>query len=318
MRNLTTLLIAAIIVLVLAFYMFCYQVNFDEYAVVTTWEKADAPTFAEDGSVVEAGSLVTEPGIYPKLPWPIQKVYRYPTKVQLLEQEFSQLKTFDENVVVLRTYVTWTIEHPYRFFVALENVERAKERIGTQVNNLLGEFSRYRFDQLVNTDPDALALTEIEQQVTQQLQNTIAGLDYGIEIKQVGIRRLLLDETTTEKVFERMRSTRQRLAASAEQEGENEATAIRSEAERVKGQILSFAEAEASRIRNEGLRDAVKNYDVFADNPELAIFLSKVDTLKKTLPGSTLILDANALQFLDLITTPAPGNAPGSDNAESE
>jgi len=311
MRNLTTLAIATVIVLVLAFYMFFFQVNFDEYAVVTTWEEAVAPEYAADGTLVSTGSLITEPGINPKLPWPIQKVYRYPTKVQLLEQEFAQFQTADENSVVLRTYVTWRIVEPYRFFVALKNTERAKDRLGTQMQNLLGEFSKYRFDQFVNTDADALALDEIEKHATEELRKTIARLDYGIQIEQVGIRRLLLPESTTEKVFERMRSTRQRLAASAEQEGESRATEIRSEAERVKGQILSFAQAEASRIRAEGLREATKNYDVFKENPELAIFLTKVDTLKQMLPKSTLILDANELQFLDLITTSKDNNGGG-------
>ena len=304
MRRLTTLLIATIITLVLVFYMFFFQVSFDERAVVTTFAKADPPVYNDAGEIVENNSLITEPGINPKLPWPIQKVYRYPTKVQLLEQELSQLQTSDENSIVLKTYVTWRIADPYRFFVALQNVETAKTRIGTQMQNLKGEFSKYRFDQMVNTDPDQLALDEIENSITEKLREEIIGLNYGIEIEQVGVRRILFPEATTEKVFERMRSTRQRLAAVAEQEGENRATAIRSEAERIKGQILSFANAEAERIRAEGVREGTKNYNLFAENPELAIFLSKVDTLKKTLPGSTLILDANAMQFMDLLAPP--------------
>ncbi|MEO1235685.1 MAG: SPFH domain-containing protein [Planctomycetota bacterium] len=305
MRNYTTLFIAIVIFLVLAIYMTFYQVRFDEYAVVTTWEKADVPTYDDAGELVDAGSLVTDPGIYFKgWPWPIKKVYRYPTTVQLLEQELIQFQTRDQNAVVLQTYVTWRIDDPYAFFVQLRNLERAREVLGTQMSNLVGEFSKYRFDQMVNIDPDRLALDDIEREATAQLRDTIDTLNYGIQIEQVGVRRLLLDESTTTEVFNRMRSTRERLAASAEQEGESQATEIRSEAERVKGQILSFAEAEATRIRAEGVRDATASYDVFEENPELAIFLSKVDTMRKMLPGSTLILDANALEFFDLITSP--------------
>ncbi|MEM1108993.1 MAG: protease modulator HflC [Planctomycetota bacterium] len=313
MRNYTTIAIAAVIFVVLAAYMFLYQVSFDERAVVTTFAKATPPVYDEAGNIVENNSLVTEPGIRPKLPWPIQKVYRYPTKVQLLEQELSQLQTSDKNSIVLKTYVTWRIADPYRFFVSLVNVEQAKDRIGTQIQNLQGEFSKYRLDQMVNTNPDELALDEIEQSVTEQLRERIKGLDYGVEIEQVGVRRILFPEATSSKVFERMRSTRERLAASAEQEGENTATAIRSEAERVKGQILSFANAEAERIKAEGVREGTKNYSLFAENSELAIFLSKVETLRKTLPGSTLILDANAMQFLDLLTAPESGEEGGAE-----
>lgn len=304
MRRLTTLLIATIITLVLVFYMFFFQVSFDENVVVTTWEQANEPTYNDAGEIVETGSLITEPGINPKLPWPIQKIYRYPTKVQLLEQAAAQIQTVDKNSVIIETYVTWRIVDPYRFFTSLRNVEKAKEQLSSQMQNLLGEFSKYRFDQFVNTNEDKLALSEIENQATATLQQSIAELDFGIQIEQVGLRRMLLDETTSEEVFKRMRSTRERLATSAQTAGANEAARITADAERVKGQILSFAKSEASRIKTEGLREATKNYDAFADNPDLAIFLTKVETLRKMLPSSTLILDANALQFFDLITTP--------------
>ncbi|MEE9403250.1 MAG: protease modulator HflC [Algisphaera sp.] len=309
MRNLTTLLIAAIIALVLATYMFVFRVNFDEHVVKTTWGAASAPTASADELTGNSGSVITEPGLYFKWPWPINKVYNFTTRVQLLEQELAQFQTADNNSVALQTYVTWRIVDPYRFFVSLQNVEQARDVLGTQTSNLLGEITQYRFDQLVNLDPAKIKLGEIETNCTAQLAAEVARLDYGIQIEQVGIRRLVLPESTTQKVFERMRSTRERLAASAKQEGENEAVRITAEAERVKGQILSFANAEATKIKSEGLKDAGQRYATFAENTELAVFLRQVDTLKKMLPGSTLILDANALEFLNLIRTPTPGEA---------
>ncbi len=292
MRNPITALIAFIIALALCAYMFVYRVNYDEHVVKTWWGSADQT------------SVITEPGLGLKAPWPMHKIHAFTTRVQLLEQELAQFQTSDNNSVALQTYVTWRIVDPYSFLVALQNVDQAREVLSTQMSNLLGEVSRYRFDQLVNLDPSKLKLGEIEENCTRQLTEEVTRLGYGIEIKQVGIRRLVLPESTTEKVFERMRSTRERLAASATQEGENEAVRITAEAERVKGQILSFAQAEAAKIRSEGLKDAGTRYATFADNTELAVFLRQVDTMKKMLPGSTLILDANALEFLNLIRTP--------------
>ena len=98
--------------------------------------------------------------------------------------------------------------------------------------------------------------------------------------------------------------------------GQNEAVRITAEAERVKGQILSFANAEATKIRSEGLKDAGTRYATFADNTELAVFLRQVDTMKKMLPGSTLVLDANALEFLNLIRTPVLDGADGASASE--
>ena len=165
MRNLTTLLIATIIALVLLTYMFVFRVNFDEHVVKTTWGAASAPTVAADGKLT-GGSVLTEPGLYFKWPWPINKTHAFTTRVQLLEQELAQFQTSDNNSVALQTYVTWRIVDPYRFFVALQNVEQARDVLGTQMSNLLGEVSRYRFDQLVNLDPAKIKLDEIEDNCT--------------------------------------------------------------------------------------------------------------------------------------------------------
>ena len=323
MRNITTALIALIIVAVLACYMLLFRVNYDEVAVKTTWGAAERPT----GQVAEGendNSLFREPGLYFKLPWPINKVYTYSTKVQLLEIERTQLLTADQASVVLQTYLTYRITDPYQFFVTFgDNEAEARGRLATQMQSVLEVFSSYRLDQMVNTDPQQLKLDQIEAEAKDQLAANIAAQNYGITIEQVGIRRLIFPETTTEQVFERMRSTRQRLAESARQEGENRAVAIRAEAERVKDQILSFANTEASKIRSEGLQEGAENYDAFAANTELAVFLRQVDTLKQMLPDSTLILDANALQFLDLLRTPtsaggSSGNGSGGSAVELE
>jgi len=46
----------------------------------------------------------------------------------------------------------------------------------------------------------------------------------------------------------------------------------------------------------------------------LAVFLRQVDTMKKMLPGSTLGLDANVLEFLNLVRT--PGETAPAEGAE--
>jgi membrane protease subunit HflC len=301
MRNLTTIIVGIIILLVLVCYMIFFQVSYDENAVVTTWENADPPVYNEAGELTDPGSLITEPGVRLRAPWPIQKVYHFSTKIQLLEQEFAQFQTADQFSVIVRAFATWRISDPYRFYVAHTTTDQAEDKLSKQMQDLLGIISNYNFDQLVNVDPNRLALDEIEEEWTRRLQSEMQRLNYGIEIEQVGIRRLILPESTTEKVFERMRTTRELLASIAEQEGENRGTAIRADAERIKEQILAFAENEANNILAEAKKSQAEQFDLFNANPELAIFLRKVDTLRQTLPGSTLVLDAAELEFLDLL-----------------
>ena len=309
MRNVITALIALVIVVILGCYMLVFRVNYDEVAVKTTWGAAQAPTGDAEADRND-GSLFRESGLYFKLPWPINKVYTYSTKVQLLENETSQIKTADNATIVLRTYATWRITDPYQFFVNLRDEANARQRLQPQMQDLLGVFSSYRLDDMVNTDPERLKLDEIEAEAKTQLEQKLAVQNYGITVEQVGVRRLIFPEATTTLVFDRMRSTRERLAESARQEGENRAVAIRAEAGRVSDQILTFARSEASKIRSEGLAEGTAAYDAFADNTELAVFLRQIDTLKQLLPESTLILDANSLQFLDLLQNPTEAATP--------
>ena len=57
-------------------------------------------------------------------------------------------------------------------------------------------------------------------------------------------------------------------------------------------------EATAKSIRAEGDAEAAKYYEVFKENPELAVFLRKLDSLRRIMKGrTTLVLDTNAAPF---------------------
>ena len=67
------------------------------------------------------------------------------------------------------------------------------------------------------------------------------------------------------------------------------------------------AERFLESIRAEGDAEAAKSYETFKQNPELAAFLRKLDSLRRIMKGrTTLVLDTNAAPF-DLLT-------PGADN----
>ncbi|MEQ9454434.1 MAG: SPFH domain-containing protein [Phycisphaeraceae bacterium] len=285
MQNyINTIIIALVISIVLAIYTFTYSVRYDEVAVVTRFDR-----------VVE-GSLVEEPGLGLKAPLPINRVYKFSKKLQILEDQLEEFQTSDGYAVIVKTDLIWRIEDPLAFFRSLRTVERAEEQLNPLLRELTAVVSRYRFDQLVNNDPSELALPEIEQAAADELRRKLEGLDYGIAIERIGIRRLTLPESTTEKVFERMRTTRQALAEKARAEGRARAATIRSDAESARDRILAFAQRRAEGIRSEGLREAATYYAAFAENEELAIFLNSMESLKTILSNNTkFLLDAEQL-----------------------
>ncbi len=297
MRQSINILISVIIVAVLAAYMCTFTVRYDETAVRTVLEKAGPD------------DLITEPGIRGMLPWPAGKVYKYPKKLQVLEDVDQQLQTRDNFSIVARAFVTWRVSDPYQFFQSVRDLNKAandniKPTIPDVVSQVLG---RYAFSDLVNTDPSRVKLPQIEQEITDTLAQRIASLNIGVTIEHVGLRRLVLPETVTEKVFESMRSTREALAKNAEQEGQARAQQITSEANSVRDRILAFANSTATAIRAEGQQEAARQFDVFAQDPELAVFLRKIDTLKQVLGNrTTYILDPNSTEFLDLLRTTPP------------
>ena len=298
MKNSFTILLGTIITLSLLSYMFLYQVRYDQVAVRTTFDRAD------DGSVQDT------PGLKWRLPWPVHKVTHYSKRLQLLEDTVEEIQTADGKSVIVKTYLTWRIVNPLDFYVTLKGPAEAQRQLSSRLREIRGLISRYRLDELVNLDRDSLKLGEIEDLAKQTLETSLVDSGYGLKVESVGIYKIVLPEATTQKVFETMITTRERLSENALQEGQAQASAIRSEAESARERILAFAERRAQTIRSKGDREASKEYQSFAANEDFAIFLRKVEALKKMLDhNTTFVLSADTLGILDWFNRD-PGQQP--------
>lgn len=304
MKNSFTILMGAVIAAALLSYMFLYQVRYDQVAVRTTFDKADA------------GSVQTDPGLKFRLPWPIHKVTHYSKRLQLLEDTVEELQTADGKSVIVKTYLTWRIENPLDFYVTLKDPAEAQRQLSSRLREIRGLISRYRLDELVNLDKNAIKLGEIEDQAKATLEKSLAQSGYGLKVESVGIYKIVLPESTTQKVFETMITTRERLSENALQEGQAQASAIRSEAESARERILAFAERRAQTIRSKGDREASKEYESFAANEDFAVFLRKVEALKKMLDhNTTFVLSADSLGILDWFNRDPGQAAPAQPRA---
>ena len=103
-RNLLTLVVGAVLILIFVLLLFTFQVRISEVAVVTTFGK---PT-----------REITEPRSAPffKWPWPIQKVYKFDKRVQTFEDKLTEDLTADGNTLNTMVYVGWRITDPKTFF----------------------------------------------------------------------------------------------------------------------------------------------------------------------------------------------------------
>jgi membrane protease subunit HflC len=106
----------------------------------------------------------------------------------------------------------------------------------------------------------------------------------------VGVKRLILSQSVTLRVFDRMRKTRERLAQAALSSGEAQASKIVSDARSAEQLILGFANRRAEAIRAEGDAAASEFYSVFSQNEEFAVFLRKMETYQSVLSNNSTFL----------------------------
>lgn len=269
-------------------------------AIVREGETAVLTTFEQPRRTLD------RPGLYWRWPWPIQRLYRFDARVRVLEGTFEQTLTRDGKNVVVMLFAGWRIADPLRFLERVGGVTQAELNLNGLISNYKNAaLGRRPFAALVNTDPKALQFDEIESEILAAVQAE-ARERYGVVVEFIGIRKLALPEAITEKVFERMRAERKEAAERYRAEGEGEAMAIRADADSRRDQRLAAAEAEARRLRAAGDAAAAEYFQTFARDPELAIFLRKLEVLYETLStNATVIVGAETPPF-DLLRGSLP------------
>ncbi len=267
------------LLIVLVLYLIAFQVPVGEMAVVTTFGKPVR--------------VIKEPGLYWKAPWPIQEVYHFDGRIQVLESKMEETYTRDGKNIILITSTFWRIKDPLKFFTSVGGKDIAERKLVSLVRNYEnGVIGTYELSQLINVDKSLLKLDKIQEKI-KEFSSKEAEKTYGVEILEVVLKRMQFPQEVTQDVFERMRKERERIAQKFLAEGEGMASDIKAKADAEKEKILAEARAQAKRIRGEGDAEAARYYDIFTKNEELAIFLRKLEALETTLKNnSTIILDS--------------------------
>lgn len=296
-----TALLGVVVAAIFLLAVFSYQVMETEKAVVMTL-----------GNI----SGVTGPGLHFRLPLPIQTIVKYDVRNRCFDGKigaYEETMTNDQKNIVVGIYVVYRIEDPARFHRAAGNMGDAESKLGsimrTAKNGVVG---KYRFDQLVNTDPSKMRLSAIEAEMLSEIAPQ--ALDhYGLKVVSVGIRNIGVPEKITKDIASRMVKERNVAATEYRERGKVEAAKIRSEANQARDLMIADAEAEAKRVRAEGDAEAAKHYAAFSENPELAVFLRKIESLKRILSTkTTLVLDTDSAPF-DIMGKASSQEAPKAE-----
>ena len=170
---------------------------------------------------------------------------------------------------------------------------RVSRHITSARSDVIGQFA---FNELINPNPAGMKLQKVESQIKKRLVAMTS--PYGLEIKSVGIKSINIPESISKKVFERMKEERKAAAQVFLSDGKKKARQIEIAANSKVSEMLADAEANAKEIRAEGDAKAAEFYSTFKKDPELAIFLRKLDSLRKVMKSkTTLILDTDSAPF---------------------
>ena len=280
-----TMLLGVVVAVILLIAVFSYQLNQTESAVVTTFGSPAA---------------VTDPGLHFRWPFPFQKIYKFDHRIRCFEGgsgKIEETMTADGQNILVGIFINYRISAVEKFFRTLEDMTKAEERLNSLMRSAKNAtFGQYKFTQVINTKPELMKLNEIQDRIKAALEKDTA--EYGIEIVSVGINTINVPERITDKVFDRMIEDRKLVADRYLAEGTVRASEIRNDADQKKAVMLAKAEAEAREIRAQGDAEAATFYAVFRENPELAEFLRKLDSLRLIMRNqTTLVLDTNVAPF---------------------
>lgn len=281
-----------------------FPVDTTEYVIVTQF-----------GNPVRA---ITAPGLYTKLPDPVQSVIRLNNRLRLYTLSQAEFLTQDKKNVVVESYATWRVTDALLFYKSVRDAPGAEARLADILTSELGvALGKYDLSSLVTVDAAAMQLPTMMDQVTANLGSRTG--QYGFGVTDVRLKLITYPEANQASVFQRMRAERERIARQLRSEGAEEAAKISAQAETEAATIRAEAEREAESIRGEADAEAIRIYaQAYGRDEEFYRFIRTLQSYGKFVDeGTTLILPADS-ELLQFLNPNAIDGAPTVETAPTE
>ena len=242
----------------------------------------------------EPKRTIQEPGLAFKLPF-IQDVTYYEKRVlSLIPQDAEEVILADQKRLQVDAYARYRIEDPLLFYQTVRNERGARGRleaiIDSSVRRALG---RETLASILTGQRN-----DITRSIGEEVNASVASL--GIKIIDVRLRRADYPTATSQNIFNRMKSEREREAKEFRATGEEEAQKIRADAEKTRTVILSEAQREAQEIRGAGDSQAIQIYaDSFGQDADFFAFYRSMEAYRKSMNnnGTSLVLSPDSSFF---------------------
>lgn len=269
-------------------------------------------------------NIIREPGLKFKVPM-IDAVEKFDRRTLVFNAEPMTVILRDQDRLIVDAFVAYRIVDPLKFYQAVRSERimnmRLESILEKAVRDIMGRedlntlLTPKRSEIMGNIRDTVFELASGERELPEDavkdkktptnaptIVTPRAG--FGIEVEDVRIMRTDLPKETSDPIYNRMRSDRQKVAEKFRAEGRKESQIIRSEAEKQRTITLAEAEKRAAMIRGEGDGTASKIYaDAFGQDKEFYAFYRTMQAYRNTLKkdDTTVILSPSSefLHYMD-------------------
>ena len=279
--------------------------------------------------ITEFGRPIGEPidsaGLKIKTPF-IQKVHRFEKRILEWDAAPNQITTKDKRFIWLDTTARWRIKDALKFYQALGTETDAQSRLDDIIDSAARDLVTGQLLVEVVRDSNRIIELNIEELQAEEGGGSAEPLErigvgrgrvarmilekaqqslpekFGIELIDVRIKRINYVKEVQQKVFDRMISERQRIAAKYRSEGEGEAADIKGQKQKELERIQSEAYKQAEQIRGNADADAIKIYaQAHGRDSEFYAFLQTLQTYRATTTENTKLIlstDSDLYRYL--------------------
>lgn len=269
------------------------------------------------------GGPINMAGLHLKAPF-IQKTNYFEKRWLEWEGFPNQIPTKDKKYIWVETYARWRIHDPLVFFQRVRDERGAHSRLDDIVDgetrNAIAKFDLIEVVRSTNrefelTEESAILelsemITKIEvgrEKVAQIILEAASKItpQFGVELRDVRIKRINYVDEVQQKVFDRMIAERKRIASKYRSEGDGKSAEIRGQKEKELKRIQSEAYRKAQEIKGKADAEATRIYaQAYSVDPEFYQFLKTLETYRTSLDSETWLLLSTDSEFLKFLKGP--------------
>ena len=257
-------------------------------------------------------NTIQEAGLNFRIPF-IDQINIFEKRILKWDGDPNQITTQEKKYIWADATARWRISDPLKFMKTVASVQGAHSRLDDIVDSVVRDAVSGNY--LVNLvrGPDykevgkstrlEQEIVGIDERITREdvLEDILEKArlntpDYGIDLIDVQIKRLNYVERVRERVYERMISERNKVAAEYRSEGEGKKAEILGQMEKELKKIRSEAKRTSLEVKGDADAKAAKIYaEAYGKNPEFYSFYRTLESIEKSVGSNNkLVISADS------------------------